>query len=462
MRATQVSLMMVSAALCSLVISGARADEAKTSELRVGWASTDITPERPVTLVGFHAKRISSGVRDPLTATVLAMESVGPEGNVTEQLIMVSCDVIWIRKVTQDAVKKLVEKRLPDFDSDKMFLNATHTHQGPMQESGTFKNKFDLTPKEKAQGVMTGDEYGKLLVERVAEAAMKAWRARKQGGMSWALDQAVVGFNRRFVYFDGSAKMLASVDTPEFDRVEGVEDHGLSLLFFWDPDQELTGLVINVASTAQAEQGGNLISADFWHDVREEIAARYSKDVFIFPQCGAAGDIYTQGRFRHRAEAAMAARRGISWRREMARRIVDGVGRTLPVARTDVDFNPVFRHAVARVDLPVKDPPVPPFYITDPVTPAEFHVVRLGDIAVVTNPFELFTDYGIRMQARSKAVLTFVVQLSCQGSGYLPTARAVRGGGYSADEFLVGPEGGRVLVEQSVEAINELWKPNTK
>jgi len=457
MRTIQVSLAMAGAALCSLVISGARAGEAKTPGLRVGWASTDITPERPVTLVGFHGKRISSGVRDPLTATVLAMENVGPEGNVTEQAIMVSCDVIWIRKATQDAVKKLVGERLPDFDSDKLFLNATHTHQGPQQESGTFKNKFDLTPEEKARGVMTGDEYGRLLAERVAEAAVKAWQARKPGGMSWALDQAVVGFNRRFVYFDGTAKMLASVDTPEFDCVEGVEDHGLLLLFFWDLDRKLTGLVINVASTAQAEQGGNLISADFWHDVRNEIAARHGKDVFIFPQCGAAGDIYNCGKFRHRAEAAMAARKGISWRQEIGRRIADGVDRALPVARNDVDFNPVFKHTVARVDLPVKDPPAPPFYLTDPVKPAEFHVVRLGDTALVTNPFELFMDYGIRMQARSKAVLTFVVQLSCQGSGYLPTARAVRGGGYSADAFLVGPEGGRVLVEESVKRINALW-----
>jgi hypothetical protein len=446
-------------ALCLLMISGARGDEVRTPGLYIGWATTDITPHRPVLIPGFHGKRISTGVKDPLTATVLALESIGPGGEVTEQAIMVSCDLIWIRKVTQDAVEKRVEDRLPDFDSNKLFLNATHTHQGAMQESGVFKSKFDLTPQEDARGVMTGDEYGQLLVERVTEAAVKAWQGRKPGGMSWALDQAVVGFNRRFVYFDGSAKMLAPVDTPDFECVEGVEDHGLSLLFFWNPDQTLTGVVINVASPAQAEQGGNLISADLWHDVREEIAGRYSMGLFIFPQCGAAGDIYTEGRFRHRAEAAMAARRGISWRREIARRIVDGIDRSLPVARTDVDFNPVFRHSVARVDLPVKDPPTAPFYITDPVTPAEFHAVRLGNVAIVTNPFELFTDYGMRIQARSKAVLTFVVQLSCHGSGYLPTDRAVRGGGYSADKFLVSPKGGKVLVERSVEAINELWNP---
>ena len=456
-RIRRMALVTAGVALCAMMATGATADQARAPGLRVGWATTNITPDKPVLIPGFHGKRISGGVRDPLTATVLALESVGPGGNVAEQAIMVSCDLISIQKRTQDAIKEHIQDRLPDFDSDKLFLNATHTHQGALQQSDVFKGVFRLTPEERARGVMTGDEYGAFLVQRVAEAAVTAWQGRKPGGFSWALDQAVVGFNRRFVYFDGSAKMLAPVNTPEFDCVEGVEDHGLSLLFFWDTDKKVTGIVINVASTAQAEQGGNLISADFWHDVRKEIAARHSKDVFVFPQCGAAGDIYNHGMFRGRAEGAMVKRKGISWRQETGRRIADGMDRALPVARKDVDFNPVFKHTVARVDLPVKEPPSPPIGVLDPVKPAELHVLRLGDIAVVTNPFELFTDYGIRIQARSKAVLTFVVQLSCHASGYLPTARAIRGGGYSAEKYLVGPNGGRVLVDESVKQINALW-----
>ncbi len=229
------------------------------------------------------------------------------------------------------------------------------------------------------------------------------------------------------------------------------------LLYLWDAQNKLTGVVINVASPAQADQGGNLISADFWHDVREELAARHGPAVFVLPQCAAAGDIYPQGLFRHRAEALMAQRKGIPWRREIARRIADGLDRALPIARAHIDPKPVFRHTVARFDLPAVEPSLAPFYACDPVTPAEIHVLRLGEVAVVTTPFELFTDYGIRIQARSKAVATFVVQLACQHSGYLPTARAVRGGGYSADRYLVGPEGGRVLVDQCVARINALW-----
>ena len=89
----------------------------------------------------------------------------------------------------------------------------------------------------------------------------------------------------------------------------------------------------------------------------------------------------------------------------------------------------------------------------------ELHVVRLGDVAIATNPFELYLDYGVQMQARSKAVQTFVLQLTGASGAYVPTERAVRGGHYSAEVVsnLVGPEGGKVLVERTVEAINALW-----
>jgi hypothetical protein len=89
----------------------------------------------------------------------------------------------------------------------------------------------------------------------------------------------------------------------------------------------------------------------------------------------------------------------------------------------------------------------------------ELHVLRLGDVAIATNPFELFTDYGLQIKARSPALQTFVVQLAGPGT-YLPTARAVLGGGYSAipESNVVGPEGGQELVERTLEQISSLWR----
>ena len=59
----------------------------------------------------------------------------------------------------------------------------------------------------------------------------------------------------------------------------------------------------------------------------------------------------------------------------------------------------------------------------------------------------------------SKAKQTFAIQLSCGSGAYLPTKQAVTGGSYGANvsNGVVGPEGGDLLVEHSVVAINSLW-----
>jgi len=97
--------------------------------------------------------------------------------------------------------------------------------------------------------------------------------------------------------------------------------------------------------------------------------------------------------------------------------------------------------------------------------PVRVHVIRLGDVAIATNPFELYVDYGMQLKARSKAVQTFVVELASPGGGgYLPTQRSVDGGAYGAipQSTLIGPEGGRVLVNRTLELIESLWGPEGK
>ena len=105
----------------------------------------------------------------------------------------------------------------------------------------------------------------------------------------------------------------------------------------------------------------------------------------------------------------------------------------------------------------------------------ELHVLRLGDVAIATNPFELYLDYGVQIEARSAADQTILIQLAATGreSGYyLPTPRAVEAGSltespmnnYSATVMtdVVGPEGAQVLVERTVEAIHALWSEPAK
>ena len=90
----------------------------------------------------------------------------------------------------------------------------------------------------------------------------------------------------------------------------------------------------------------------------------------------------------------------------------------------------------------------------------EFHVIRLGNIAIATNPFELFLDYGNRIKARSKAQQTFIIQLCCGASGYLPTEKAEKAGHYSAyvSSGFTGHEGGDILTRITIDEINKMWE----
>ena len=104
----------------------------------------------------------------------------------------------------------------------------------------------------------------------------------------------------------------------------------------------------------------------------------------------------------------------------------------------------------------------------------EMHVLRLGGVAIATNPFELYVDYGVQIQARSAAEQTFLIQLASplDDAGYVATPRAVAAGTFNASPMnnysatvisnQVGPEGAQVLVDRTVEAINELWSKPAK
>jgi len=88
------------------------------------------------------------------------------------------------------------------------------------------------------------------------------------------------------------------------------------------------------------------------------------------------------------------------------------------------------------------------------------HIIRMGTIAIATNPFELFLDYGNQVKARSLAEQTFLIQLANGSEGYLPTEKAEKGGHYSA--FIasgqVGHIGGEQLVRQTLQEINNMFR----
>ena len=387
---------------------------------------------------------------------------------------MISCDVCYFPAEVVEQVRQQLCHLLPEFDSRKLFLSATHTHTGPVFEEGL----YDI-PKE---GVLPPSEYTRFFVERVAEAAAKAWQSRQPGAVGWGLGHAVVGHNRRAVYADGTAQMYGATDTANFRGIEGYEDHAVETLFFWDLDKKLVATAINFACTAQEVEGKSTVDADFVHPVRVALSARHGEQLAVLAWIGAAGDQSPHLMFRKQAEDRMRELRKLTRVDEIARRIVSGVDEALDGAQQDIRTDVPLVHKIEVLKLPVrmvtdpelaeakaqvetlsKDPTQQRIMLwhqavidryqqqqakTHLTQDVEVHVLRLGDVAICTNPFELFLDFGMQMKSRSKALQTFVIQL-VNGAGYVPTAKAVRGGGYSAiiQSNEVGPEGGQVLTD---------------
>jgi hypothetical protein len=469
---------------------------ATAAEFLVGAASVDITPKEPVALAGQFHVRIARSVESPVTANALVLES--REGDKSlDMAVLVSCDLVSIQTDVVGLVREKAKQQLPDLDVQKIVLHATHTHTAPVIAIGGYE-----LPKE---GVIQIDAYQQFFADRVVEAITQAWNGRKPATVSWGLSDALVAYNRRAVYANGSAQMYGKTAVPEFRNLEGYEDHDINTLFFWNKENELIAVAVNVACPSQEVEGLSVVNADFWHPVREALRKQYGSQLCVFGWTGAAGDQSPHLMYRKEADERMRRLRGLSRLDEIARRIVRAVNEAYEVVQNDRHADVPLVHQVETLQLPMrlvteaeyaeaqaacqklqeqidKDPKAASrldrrlkWYQrtidrfekqkTDPkpIYETEIHVLRLGDVAIATNQFELFTDYGIRMRARSKAVQTFLIQLAGPGT-YLPTEKAVKGGGYSAvvQSSRVGPEGGQLLVERTVELINAMWSKPEK
>jgi hypothetical protein len=342
------------------------------------------------------------------------------------------------------------------------------------------------------KGVMQVEAYCDFAAERIAEAVEKAWNGRKPGCFTWGLGHASVGENRRATYADGHAEMYGNTNRTDFRGLEGHEDHDVGSMFFWNDAGKLIAVVVNVACPSQEVEHDLSINADYWHPVRESLHKRFGADVCILSWAGSAGDISPHLMYRKAAEERMRKLRNLSRLEELGRRVAAAVEETYQAVQNDRHCDVPLMHKTLTLKLPMRlvtdaeynklkaevEAKKPAYRArrwyervferyerqkTDPHPTAEtqIHVLRIGDVAVCTNPFELFTDYGVQIKARSKAAQTFVIQLAGEGvGGYLPTERAVKGGSYSAivQSNQVGPEGGQVLVEETVKTINSFWK----
>ncbi len=484
-------------------------------QINIGWAWTDITPQRPVFLAGQLYPRVSQYVQDPITATALALQ----RGE--EQAVLISADMVSVPLHVLKRVRQALHG-LDGLDSSRIAFSVTHTHNsslfGPENLWATNEKLLGgerLPRQEVPADIFSGDEAADFLVEKISRIVEQAWLQRKPGGISSAQDYAAVAFNRRPLFGSEDKKeviMYGDCSRDDFLGFEGTSDHAADMIYTWDEQGNLQGLVVVVSCPSQVYELHRMITADYWAATRRRIRAQLGP-VPLLCLCGAAGDQNPLDLVRiskNNKETLPKwygqtgeVQRNIdltAWCEGIADRISGAVLRGYQQAVSRVERYPELRHSTLELDLPLRQVSEAEYLEANARLEAvrqahsadnrltieqivrlfepmgvvarwqqmqetttyrcSAHVLRIGQCALATNPFELFTVFGLRIKARSRAQQTLVVQLTDGNGGYLPSAAALGLGSYSSKPASTkcGPDGGERLVAETLAAIDRLWQ----
>lgn len=483
-------------------------------KIQIGWAQASITPSGPALMEGQMYMRCSRYVHDPITATALALD------NGESSVIFVSNDMTEVPCHAFEAIKKEVEARGIDFGM--ISFNVTHSHNSSsfykdfLHEDNLRVYDRDILPKfDMPDDMLEGDEGLQFYAEKIADLIERAWTGRKPGGISYTHEYAAIAFNRRPQFGSGDdveSIMYGDCSRDDFIKFEGGIDTSVELLYTWDENQNLTGVVCNVPCPSQVYELHCFLSADYWAPARSLIREKLGSNVFVLPVCGAAGDLAPIDLVQISKTNKQALLDWGGQTKEVFRdfdmtltcqnigdRISECVVRGYRWAKNYIEACPVFRHEVFSMELPIRQVSEEeyreaaaevarihetfsaehPMQMQDlvkafepqgvvlryrqqkenPMFAFKCHILRLGNIAIATNPFELYHEFALRIKARAKAEQVFIIQLANGCGGYLPTRAAVAGGSYSSKpaSTVCGPDGGDELVKQTLEKINAFW-----
>ena len=384
---------------CAFVVLllGAGSLDAAGKELLAGVARVEVTPPTGSPMGGYSAREgPSTGVHDPLYATVLVLKSA------ELTVAIISCD---LRSFPSERVVTLArERRL----ADHILLAVTHNHSGPL----TWEDKSWPRP-ERSWFAETEDK----ILHALETATKQMFPARIAAGF----DEIYLGHNRRLVAADGKVTMLwRNTDkkpTAPLDPTVGV-------IRVDDATGKPRAVIVNYACHAVVLGPDNrMISADYPGYLARRIERELNGALCLFTQ-GGAGDINPY------LDKQPVAQNGFGEAEKMGNALAVAaltvVRRLKPVANDNDKLR-----AVAEV-LNFRDR-----WDAQKIIRAGLTTLLLNDqIAIATLPGEPFVDLQIALRDKSEIPYTFLFGYTYSAGGewigYVPTIRAASEGGYGA------------------------------
>ena len=435
---------------------------------RVGAASVDITPDRPMFLYGYpHVPRRSTGTHDPLSASAVFLEDARGAA------LIVAVDILFV--ATESVARCLARLHAhTGIDQARVMISATHTHSGPVTAAQlAFRADPVVPPVDpaylaffEAQIVAAGVAAWKNRVP--AEAAARAVRIEGVGGNrldpNGAADREaglllyrrtdtkapiamhlVYSMHPTVLHEDST---LVSGDFPGLAKRRLVDAFpGLVPLYHLGPaGNQSPRYSVRAQTFDEAERLGAALAAPVIEAVRTLRDADFDRAPAL---AVARGTVRLEPR-RFPEVAAAEANRAAK-RAEFARLMQAGAGhgpvRTAECAVFGAEALVELARAQASGELEA---------VRAPRCHAELQAIRIGSVCLAGLPGELFVEYGLAIKRRA-ALPAFVISLANgELQGYIVTPEAEREGGYEAQGGFFAASSGARLVDAMVRLIGTL------
>ena len=388
-----------------------------------GVAKVDITPEMPVRMYGYAARKTESeGVAGRLKASALALGSDAEPGPAV--LLTVDCGAV--PDTLRQEVFRRVTSRFP-LRPERFVLCNSHNHSGP-----------DL----KGMPAMTGTErehleqYARFLADRLESVVVEALQTRQPAQLAWTIGSVPFAANRR-VLKDGKWTGFGAV-------LDAPADHSLPLLRVSDAQGKLRAVVFNYACHNTTLRGNfKQIHGDWGGCAQEYIEADHPGAVALVTiGCGADADPYPHGTVelcqRHGRQIADEVKRLLSGPLRPVRFPLLARSATLEIPFAPLPTKEEL-HALAKRSYPaqrmlrlIEQGEKPPASRSYCITVWAFD----DDLAMIFLSDEVVVDYALRMKRQFDGSRLWITAYAHGVSNYIVSKRLLGEGGYEVNNSL--------------------------
>lgn len=417
-----------------LLVAASGTTASARSDWSAGAASVDITPDGPVWMAGYAARKTpSEGVALPIHAKALALKDAGGS-----TVVLITADLIGFDRTIVDDVLKVVGPK-HKLGRESVAFYASHTHTGPMiKTTDSALSAYNLSRESAGRNLA----YRQALPGKLVGLIDAALSNLAPADVSFGVGSAGFAINRREKQKDGTFKIGLNPSGPTDKdvpvlKVTGAEGKVKAILFGYAcHNTTMTDKILD-------------ISGDYAGFAQAELEARHPGAVALFVT-GCAADANPNPR----GTTDLAKSHG----KTLADSVETALGGPLqalagPIRSAYADVPVKFGGPTDRAtyEARLKEPGagrqahakrmLGAFDRNEPIRteyPYAIQAFALGDsLDMVSLAGEVVVDYSIRLKGERKDKPGPKLWLAAYANdvfGYIPSKRVLKEGGYEGGE----------------------------